>query len=72
MKAQTTHLPGVCHAIRVISQLVILSYIAVCGSLPECHWPVDEVEVQVVQLEVLEGNLAGRKDILLRMLSVPT
>ena len=32
---------------------------------------MDEVEVQVVQLEVLEGGLAGWKDVLPRMVRAP-
>ena len=32
---------------------------------------MDEVEVQVVQLEVLKGGLAGRKDVLLCVVGVP-
>ena len=68
---QLTYLPGLCHVIWVISQLIVISKIGKRSSLPYRHWPVDEVEVQVVQLEVLESGLASWKDVLPCMVVVP-
>ena len=55
-----TDLPALGHLLRIVPQPVLHGEAANLGPLPQRHRPVDEVEVEVVQLEVLEGGLAGQ------------
>ena len=70
--ASNTHLPAGSDPPLVIPQPLLWSEVAeFLVPLLDIYGPVDEVQVEVLQLQVLQGILASWKDIITTMLCVP-
>ena len=67
----TLYLPAFCLPVRIIAQFLLILQIVKIRSLCYCQWPMVEVEVEVVQLQVLERELAGWEDIFWGVVSAP-
>jgi len=63
--------PALGNPLCIITHLIILFQFVQEALFPQLNWPVDEVQVEVLQLQVLQRILASWEDIITTMLRVP-
>jgi len=65
------HLPTLGNPLCIITHLVILFQFVQEALFPQLNWPVDEVQVEVLQLQVLQRGLTSWEDIITTVIRAP-